>query len=85
MCNAVSDDFDGEPLSVTDRLIASLPTTHHARKLKSTGDPATVFFPIQINRQIHAFIILCGVPSMLHPGGLDAGLRCELAQVVDEI
>ena len=46
VCNAVSYDFDGEALSVADRLIASLPVTHHAGKLKGIGDPAAVFLPI---------------------------------------
>lgn len=59
VCNSVSNDLNSEALSVADRFIASPPVTHHARKLKGIGDPATVFLPIQINRQLHFFIISC--------------------------
>ena len=57
VCNAVSNHFDSEALSIADRFIAGLSVTHHAWKFKGLGDPATVFFPIQINRQLHPFII----------------------------
>ena len=82
MCDAVGNDFDSEALSIADRFITSSPVTHHTRKLEGISDPATVFLPIQINRQVHPFIISCrgtfrGAPRLVlrqirnmrgHPG-----------------
>ena len=56
--NAVGNDFDSEALSVADRLITRLPVRHHARKFQRIGDPAAVFLPLQVNRQLHPLIIL---------------------------
>jgi len=56
VCNAVSNHFDSEALSIADHFITGLSLTHHA--WKGLGDPATVFFPIQINGQLHCFIII---------------------------
>ena len=56
--DAVSNDLDSEALSVADRLVPSLAVTHHARKFESFGDPAAIFLAVQVNRQIHFFIIL---------------------------
>ena len=50
--DAVGNDLNGEVLGVADRFITCLPVTHHARKLQCLGDPAPVFLPIQINRQV---------------------------------
>ena len=62
MCDSVGNDFDSEALSIADRFITSPPVTHHTRKLEGISDPATVFLPIQINRQVHSFIISCRTP-----------------------
>ncbi len=58
MDDAVGNDLDSEAFSVTDRLVPSLSVTHYAGKLESVGDPAAIFLAIQVNRQIHVFIIL---------------------------
>ena len=54
----VGNDLDSEAFSLTDRLVPSLSVTHYAGKLESFGDPAAIFLAIQVNRQIHDFIIL---------------------------
>ena len=55
--NAIRNHFDGETLCFADRFFPSLAVGHHAGRLKSFGDPAAVFFAIQINRQLHPFIM----------------------------
>ena len=57
MGDAVSNDLDREAFRIADRLVPSLAVTHHARKFESLRDPATILFAIQVNRQIHSFII----------------------------
>ena len=56
--NTVGNHLDSETLSFTDCFVTSLPVTHHPWKLKSIGDPSTVFLSFQINRQFHSFVIL---------------------------
>ena len=62
MYDASGNDFDGVALGVADRFITGLPLTHHAGKFKSVGNPPTVFLSIQINRQVHSFVISCREP-----------------------
>jgi len=51
--DAIRYDLNGTALSVADSFIASVAVAHHTWKLHGLGDPPAVFFPIQINRQVH--------------------------------
>jgi hypothetical protein len=57
MSDTVCNDLDSEALDIDDRLVAALAVAHYAWQLKSLRDPAAIFLEIQINRQIHSFII----------------------------
>ena len=57
MGDAVGNYLNREALRIADRLVPSLAVAHHARKLESFGDPAAIFLAIQIDRQLHFFII----------------------------
>ena len=45
-------------LALPIALVPSLAVTHNARKFESFGDPAAIFLAVQVNRQIHFFIVL---------------------------
>jgi ABC-type glucose/galactose transport system permease subunit len=55
--DAVCNDFDGEALGIADGLVPGFAVAHHPRNLQSFGDPSAVFLAVQVNRQIHLFII----------------------------
>lgn len=73
--NAVGNDLNGETLSITDRFITSLAVTHDSRKFEGVGDPAAVVLLLQLNRQLHPFIILLSPLG----AGLQPGLFSGLA------
>ena len=71
MSDTVGNDLDNKALGVGDRLVPAPAIAHYAWKLQSFRDPAAVFLPIRIDRQIHSFIITsydrkrrpnCGLP-----------------------
>ena len=60
MSDAVGNDLDREAFRIADRFIPSLAITHHTREFENLRDPAAILFAIQLNREIHSFIILHG-------------------------
>jgi len=54
---AVSNDINREALRIADRFVAGLAIAHYAGKLEGFRDPAPIFFPIELDRQVHPFII----------------------------
>ncbi len=58
MSDAVGNHLNSEALGVGDRFVPALAIAHHAWQLESLRDPAAIFLKIQVNRQIHSFIIL---------------------------
>ena len=58
MGNPVGDHLDREALGAADRAVAGLAVTHHPGQFEGFSDPAAVFLAVQLNRQIHSFIIL---------------------------
>ena len=57
MRNAISNYLNGEALDIDDRFAPALAIAHYTWQFKSFSDPAAVFFQLQINRQIHTFIL----------------------------
>jgi len=57
MSDAVGNHLNSETLNAGDRLVPALAIAHNAWQLKSLRDPAAIFLTIQVNRQIHSFII----------------------------
>jgi hypothetical protein len=55
--DSVGNDFNGEALGIADRLVPGLAIAHDAGQLEGLRDPAPVFFPIELDRQIHSLII----------------------------
>jgi hypothetical protein len=58
--DAVGNDLDREAFRIADRFIPSLAVTHYTREFENLCDPAAILFAIQLNREIHSFIILHG-------------------------
>ena len=50
----VGDHLDRQFLGVADGFRAGGSVRHHARQLKSFGDPPVVVFAVEFNRKIHA-------------------------------
>jgi len=75
MSYTVGNDLDSETLGIGDCLIPALAIAHYAWKLKSFRDPAAVFLPIQVNRQIHSFIIHSLNKGTTAPVGDNRGAR----------
>ena len=57
MRDAVRDYLNRELFGITDRFVASTPVAHGPRQLEGFGDPATVFFTIEIDGQIHTLSV----------------------------
>ena len=77
MGDAGCNDFDREAFHIADGLVSSFAVTHHPRNLQCFGDPAAVFLAVQVNRQIHFFII--------QPQAAKRSWGCFLAVTVDEL
>jgi hypothetical protein len=50
--DAIRDDIDREACHVADGLVATLAVAHHTGNLHRLGDPATIFFAVQLNREV---------------------------------
>ena len=54
---SIGNYLDRKAFGIADRFISSLAVTHYAGKLQSLSNPAAVFLPIQLDRQVHFFSI----------------------------
>ncbi len=61
MGDAAGDDLNGEAFGIADCLIPGPAIAHDPRKLEGFRDPAPIFLPVELDRQIHPFMILPGV------------------------
>lgn len=57
MGDSIRDHLNRQPFRLTDCFIASLAVTHHARQFHHLGYPAPIHFAVQLNGQLHPFII----------------------------
>jgi len=73
MGNSIGNDLDRKTFRLADRFVPSLAVTHHAWKLEGFGDPTAIVFAIQVNRHVHAFIILRVLTP--HPARRDVGVE----------
>jgi len=67
LSDSIRDDLNGEALGVANRFFACLAVAHDARQLERLGNPAAVFFAIEIDRQVHFFRILRDSAVCLQP------------------
>ena len=72
--DAIGKHLDREVLSSTDRFFAELAVTHHSRKLENFRDPAAVFLPVQVDCQIHSFMIFLRAGMVTSRGRIETGL-----------
>lgn len=54
---AVGNDLNSEALSIADCLVRRLAIRHYARKLEGLSNPAPVVLPLELDRELHLFII----------------------------
>jgi hypothetical protein len=59
MPDAVGDDFDRQTLGIADGFLASRAVSHHAGQFQCLGDPTSVIFAIELNREIHRLSVPC--------------------------
>ena len=76
MRNAIRKNLNRKPLSVADRFFPSLAVAHHAGQLERFGNPAPVVFPLQLDGQIHLFMITSRLPRRAS-GPISANIRIE--------
>lgn len=57
MLNAISDRLNRKPFRSGDSFLKRLAIGHDAGQLECFGNPASVFFSIELDRDIHAFSI----------------------------
>ena len=57
MSNAVRNHLDRQPFNVADGLVMCLAITHYTGQLQGFGNPATVVLALQLNGQLHLYII----------------------------
>ena len=55
--DSIGDHLNGEPFGITDSFLARLPVSHDAGQFQRLRDPATVIFPIELNRKVHSLIV----------------------------
>ena len=57
MRDSICDHFNREAFSVADSFLASLAVRHYTWQFEGLSDPTAVFFPVQVDRKVHSFII----------------------------
>jgi len=55
--NTVGNDFNSEALSIADGFVPALAVTDHTWEFERLHYPAAIFLPVEVDRQIHLFII----------------------------
>ncbi len=68
MRDPILNSFNRQTFHVSHCLVTSFAVTHNTREFQDFGDPPTVVFPIQVNREIHASMISKSLGTKGRPG-----------------